>query len=720
MKSLFVSLALTALAVSSFGDPSEFPGWQGLRVIKVENGAYKMLPLRDGVGSGVSLMVVETRQSRIDFYRYVGTQDESDLRAALDNPNFLPMAEDFEKVEERRTSLPQIAAVHDVEGDGLDEIFLVQGDPRKLVALKKKGTVWVQIKEWEISPSELTSAEPILVRPVGDGLQILLSFADGIQVIDYAKPGEVEWLQPREREIARNRWWLTDLDGDGDQDLVEAQNSTNAPVRWYEAEGWLFRPAVNISDDITNSNVVRLLDSSDGPRLALLGAGQSNTISVFQLGRGDESPYGQRNLLPLMQPDAGGWASILLDSKRSIIELDRKKPLLKVFQEERGFWRYRDAFPILQNVKALRPVRDAANTVLFRVDGEGQLFSSSWDGERFTFPKRLGDSAANTVEWSLLAFDQYGADTWWVTQQGSALVLSVWNSKAQGPVETTFPGIKGDYESCVWLGGETLLVKKKFSKSADVCQLVDGAAVMVASRFKGNDIRKIRYNSGQLYLAENGVVQKLDGKLEVVDQIMLDGDYSIRSFAVVDGTQAYALEEDGKHLNVMKENEAGIFRSVGRSIVPFSLEVVYDDVLGLTLVGANAINVPSSGSSPQLVLEALIDPNEGASRDFEKKTLGTLFALDIDGDGSDEIATVDYGQRNIIVYGEGADGYEEVISWRFFDDGKYPYGQDTNNRAAVNPYRMLAFDIDGDSFQDLVLASHDRILVYLSKEEGSN
>ncbi|MBK1879103.1 hypothetical protein [Pelagicoccus mobilis] len=718
MKPFFL---LAALATAVFAVASDFPGWQGLRVIKVDNGAYKMLPIRESKDGGDSLLVVETRQSRLDFYRYVGKGDALDL-SSVENPNYLPMAEDFEKEELPLPRLPQVASVYDVEGDGIDEIFLIQSDPRKLVVLKKsKKGEWESIKEWEVSSSELSTHRPILVRKFKKDLQILISFSDGIQILDYDTPEEVEWLQPREREIERNRWWLIDLDGDEDLDVIEARNTVNAPIRWYESEDELFRPAASISEEITNTNVARAMRTSEGPKIAFLGANQANTISFYELGKGEKSRFGKRNLLPLTQPDSGGWATVKIDGKKSIVELGRNKPILNVYSETDGFWSFVKSFPVLQDVKAIRSVGDKARTLLFRVEDEGHIYQSRWDGARFSFPKRVGDPSEDSGDWKLLAFDQFGADTWWVTQRGKSLVLSVWNSKAKEPRELEFSGLDGDYESCVWLGGERLLVKKKFSKTTSICSLgEDGKAKLATSRFKGADIRRIRLHDGTLYLAENGVVQKLDENLDVIDQIMLEGDYSIRSFAPVSRSEAYALESDGEHIHHLKMDKSGIFQTVSRDLVPNTLRVTVDSVLGLTLIGANSINVPSSGSSEQLVLSSKIDPNEHAGRDYEKKTLGTLFSVDVDGDGIDEIATVDYGQRDIIVYGEKGDGYEEVISWKVYDDGKYPYGQDTNNgRNSVNPYRMLALDLDGDAIQDLVLASHDRILIYLARDPES-
>ena len=712
MKITFV-LAFSALV--SLANANDFPGWQGLRVIKVDHGAYKMTPISDGFGLGKSLMVVQTRQSRLDFYHYSGRKAEEIDFSKLENPNFLPMAEDFERTELPLPRLPQVATVHDVDGDGIDEIFLIQSDPRKLLVFKKREGDWTRIKEWEISEGDLSTSQPILVRPTRKSLQVLVSFQSGIQMIDYAD-SDVDWLQPRERDVERNRWWLVDFDEDGDTDIVEARNTVDSPVRWYESEGDKFRPAVNISDDITNTNVARLAQSKEGAKIVFLGANQANTVSYYEMGRSEESKFGSRNLLPISQPESGGWVTIMLEGKKSILELGRNKPVLNVFQQEEGFWEFLKSYPILQDITAIEAVRDKANTILFRVEDEGQLFESHWESGRFTFPKRLAASVEDASEWKILAFDQYGKETWWVTQRGEELVLSVWSSRRKEALETVFPGVKGEYERCVWLGGETLLVKKKFSKSAELCRLVDGKAVFTSSRFKGSDIRQIAYFEGTLYLPEEGVVQKLDENLEVLDQIMLEGDYSIRSFAPVSDKSAYALEDDGEHVHFMEADDSGIFQSIERIQIPYSLGISLDEVLGLTFISGSYINVPQEGSSEQLVLDFSIDPNEGDRREYEKHSIGTIFVVDVDGDKIDEIAAVDYGQKNIIIYGEREDGFEEVISWKVFDDGKYPYGQDTGGRGGVNPYRMLSFDFDGDSHQDLVLASHDRILIYLAKD----
>lgn len=716
MKSVFIfTLALIAASVSA----NAFSGWQGLRVIKSSNGTYKMIPINDGEGAGQTLMLVETRQSRLSFYRYVGKGEDTEDFNFLENPNYLPMAEDFERTEHLLKRLPQVASVQDIDGDGIDEIFLVQTDPRKLVVLKKEADGWESIKEWEIADSDLSTSSPVLVCPVGDQWQIFISFKDGIQVIDYATSSEVNWLQPRERDIERNRWWLSDFDEDGDIDIVEAQNSVSSPLRWYESEGSIFRPAVNISEDINNTNVARLIRSSEGPRVAFLGANQANTISYYELGQGEDSEYGRLNLLPINQASSANWAAIELDGKKAIVELGRNKPLLKVYEQQGTFWQFKKSYPVLQDVEGMKAVRNARNSILFWMKDDGQMYESHWDSERFTFPQKIDSGELDTSDWKIIAFDQYESQTWWVQQRDKELVLNIWEQASDQIRTVVFPNVKGEYEESVWLGGEAMLVKKKFAKNADLCRLVDGETVITSSRFKAADIQKIRYDEGSLYIAEDGVVQKLAENLEVQDQIMLEGDYSIRSFAPISNTQAYALEAGGERLHFMEADESGIFQTVERYKIPYSLNIVSDPVLGLTFVGSSSINVPSEGSSEQLELLVTVDPNEGNNRDYDKKAIGTMFVVDVNGDGIDELATVDYGSKNIVIYEESNGGYEELISWKVYDDGKYPYGQNPGQRANINPYRMLSMDIDGDSQQDLILASHDRIIIYLAKESDS-
>ncbi|MBL4574687.1 MAG: hypothetical protein JKY51_01130 [Opitutaceae bacterium] len=687
-------------------------------MIKAQNGAFKMVSIQLGDEHQQSLLVVKTRFSRLELYTYTGYPEGRTGLVNFENPNYLPMAEDFSKVEISLPRLPLWANVFDVNEDGIDEIFVIQSNPRKLIVLQKKGDSWRPVREWELSNADLTTNNPLLIRKAEGKIEVFVSSRNGIQVIEYDKEGVVEWLQPREKNLGRKSWWFTDLDSDGDLDLVESVDGSVSPLRWYEAEGRTFRPAVSLSEDISTATVVNLKRSPKGPEIVVLGVGQEDSISYYKQGKGEDSLFGQENLLPLSQLVPGKWASLLLEGKKAIIELERNKPVINLYVQEGGFWRFRKAYPVLQKVKSLAAVHDAGHSLLFWVEGESFLYRSEWDPElgRFSFPTPFEESIKDLKKSKILAMNQLGEDTWWVRQEGKQLVLSILNKNASQMERVEFPGIEGTYETCLWLGDEHLLVKKKFSKTIELCSLVEGKTVIIPTRLKSSALGKIDCFNGALYLTNDGFVQKLDQSAQVTDQIMLEGDYSIVSFVPLDDQRAYALEKSGRHLHRMEMDESGIFRTVERIQIPFALSIRRDPVLGFTLMGSNYINVPSEGSSPKLILSDRLDPNKNVGRGFEKKTIGNIFIVDIDGDGIDEVAAVDYGERSIIVYSKINDTYEEMISWKVFDDSKYPYGQNMGNTGGANPYRMLAFDIDGDLAQDLIMASHDRIVIYLAKE----
>lgn len=720
MKYLISSLSLVLAIATSLADEG-FIGWQGLRVIKSEYGTQSISPITiadSEDNARQSIMLVKNRQSRIDIYSYQGTPDAIQQEKNLENPNYLPMAEDFTKTEIPLTRLPYAATAFDVDQDGIDEIFLIQGAPLKFILLKQKNDVWEETHEWEIANHNLTTFQPILVRRLGKDIQMLISFDNGIQIVDFDQKSGIEWLQPREKSIKRTRWWLADLDEDGDQDLVETVNSVSMPLRWYEAEGKVFRPALGLSDDISKSKASRLARSTGVPKILTLGVIQQNSISAYTLGQSETTPYGKKSLLPLSQLGRDKWTALKIGKTKSIVELGREKPVLNLYQEIDGFWQFQKEFPSLKEAQQIIAVRGKANSILMRIKNDERIFHSTWESGRFTFPKPLDGQQTDAKKVALLGFGQYGDDTWWLRQEDDTINLHIVsaNSKANAQRIIEFPSIKGEYEAGAWLGGEGLLLKKKFSKGTQRCILADGVSTMLDSSMSVSDMARIQIHNDTLYINTDGVVQILDEDLEINDQIMLKDEHSITSFSPISEKQAYALEQDGRHLHLMEQDKTGIYRSDQRIEIPYTLGIHHNPVLGLVLIDSNYINLPQKGSSPELVLDSHIDPNLNASRVFERKNIGNIFAVDVDGNGIDEAAAVDYRNHTVTIYQQNDNTFTEMISWKVFDDEKYPYGEQSSN-VNTNPYQMFALDFDGDQKQDLVLASHDRLVIYLAEEK---
>ena len=317
----------------------------------------------------------------------------------------------------------------------------------------------------------------------------------------------------------------------------------------------------------------------------------------------------------------------------------------------------------------------------------------------------------------LLGFSQHGDNTWWIRQEDQVISLNIRNSKKKASETIHFSANKNEYESAIWLGKTSILLKKKFSKGTERMVLENEEVAIVDSNISVADMDRIQSFNETLYINNDGVVQILDEDLEINDQIMLKDDHAIISFAPISAKQAYVLEDDGKHLHIMEMDKTGIYRSDQRIEIPYTLSLLHDPILGLVLIDSNYINLPREGSSPELLVTSHLDTNQEANREYEKKVIANLFTIDIDGDGTDEAAAVDYINHTITVYGLKEKAFKEMISWKVFDDDKYPYGQQNNTPANTNPYRMFALDLDGDSKQDLVLASHDRLIIYLAEDK---
>ncbi len=56
------------------------------------------------------------------------------------------------------------------------------------------------------------------------------------------------------------------------------------------------------------------------------------------------------------------------------------------------------------------------------------------------------------------------------------------------------------------------------------------------------------------------------------------------------------------------------------------------------------------------------------------------------------------------------------ISWPVFDDKVSPYNEEMAN-LVQEPRAVCAFDFDGDQHRDLAMLCHDRLLLYLGREE---
>jgi hypothetical protein len=136
----------------------------------------------------------------------------------------------------------------------------------------------------------------------------------------------------------------------------------------------------------------------------------------------------------------------------------------------------------------------------------------------------------------------------------------------------------------------------------------------------------------------------------------------------------------------------------------------------LLLVDHDRVTQLSAGRPHELKLIETIDERVGLPGGILKTKFHRLGATDIDGDGRDELLLYDDLEHRVTVLADHEGSLRPKIVWPVFDDKIYPYGDDYES-LVQEPRAVLALDIDGDKHQDLALLSHDRLVLYLAREE---
>jgi hypothetical protein len=143
-------------------------------------------------------------------------------------------------------------------------------------------------------------------------------------------------------------------------------------------------------------------------------------------------------------------------------------------------------------------------------------------------------------------------------------------------------------------------------------------------------------------------------------------------------------------------------------------------VLGMVLIDQDRIVRLSHGEPWELRLLDSIDGRIGRRSGMRESTIHRILATDLDGDGNDDVALCDDRKHQLTALVRSPAGLERSVSWKVFDDRKYPYDGGESKELTSEPRIIAGLDVDGDDAHDLVLVSQDRLLVYLGKDPGSS
>ncbi len=710
-----------------------FPGWQGMRAIRVD-GAPTQLIAADLDGDGrEALIQVDARQSRLLIYRWVNRENRQDA-PALDpeRPNELPMAPEIRREEIPIEDLPRaVAAVQLDEDEPGKQLLVLTSPPLRLSVMQRQevegeGKRWRRTRSWDIEDGNIGDSLRLLVRRTPAHHQAILSMEDGILLLDLVEDATPQWLSPRERR-GRADLWLADVDGDGLEDLVEWVRGSNAAIRWFRNTGERFAPPVNIYDQSTQQAALLTRAKGDvtAGQVLLMPSVPRGSLRRYGLGSDEHNVAGRRDALPVPGAGSETWCGIELGDRKALAHVDPRQPRLLVHALGEDGWEGEESYPIVNNVRAIAAPPARPGKLLLWTRDAGHLHASRWEAGRLTYPRpwRLVESED---EKKIITLRQTGSTVWWAQKVGSDLLLWVWEPGADEPVKTRFTGL-GDVENLTWLGENNLLVMERFARNAKLAVLDEEGNVRTSEpghlRAAGFD-EFVLFGHGEgrrLGRLTDGVLQWMDDELQPEDQIMLPEGRRLVSF-IPDGDEAWALERGGGRMFRLKPDEAGILRPAQGVKLPGGSRLEANPVLGMLLIGGETVTRLLPGEPFNLELIQAVDTTERRQTSLDEFTPVRFFTTDVTGDGVDDVLLVDDERNRITLLTLVDDALESQFSWQVFEAGKYPYAGDRDfygpRRGRANePRFLLGLDLDGSGQRDLVILSHDRLLIYLGRDE---
>lgn len=616
---------------NGLADVEAFRGWETMRVVLQEGNPHRLRRVSiDGEGAE-SLIVVNRRHARLEFYRWLPpAQQEREAVRDPARPNELPMAPELGRDELTLDQLPDDVLAHDVTGDGRPELIILASSPREVLLFEHRETEatdaddaeerdrprWRQTERWSLLDGTLSGRDRLMhvrepaelpgAREADQGEateaeaprrpELLVSFEEGVQRLTLAPRARPQWIEPRAGE--REAWWLLDLDGDGERDLVEFNPRSGRAVRWHRAShGRLLPPQLlherradmavalppltlkngaargeSPAEDGEESGDALVEPVALGAELLLLGGRESGQLRRYRFGHDEASPVGGQAALPL--PGGGGavWCGVRIAGEPAVVARDPQRPRLIAHVLGEDGWEPARTFPVISDVEALAAPAGQPGTLLLRASDAGELYVSRWQDGRFTYPRperfdgRASEDEADQPETdepsdanesggttndegdrALLALETVGRTTWWVQRVGDSLDLYTWPADRERPRRTRFEAIGENVNQVRWLGGERLIVLDQYARNPRLIERADGEAVSrQPAHIRRSDIEQYRlyeiageHRPARLH---DGVLRWLDDELHAEDQIMLEGGQPLASFVPIEPGEPEADE----------------------------------------------------------------------------------------------------------------------------------------------------------------------------------
>jgi hypothetical protein len=555
---------------------------------------------------------------------------------------------------------------------------------------------------------------------------------------------------------------LSDLDGDGGDDLALLDSTREQPlrVRFSTSDGRL-GPEERFDMESPRALTFADIDGKSGQEITIIEAqsGRVRSLAFDPKAEPSSAPLGRLVLFSMPRGDARGRAielgDIDGDGKLDVIATDPANAQVILYRQGEGGLRPGRAFPSLAGARSLAAGdldRDERAELYLLSPSEKQIARSTWDGERVGFPQPL------RVVNEPLALEI--ADL-----EGDGKEELLYVSRVAGGTESfelraMVPGEKGALTPRVWAGGVESVSVSGLSGRPPAIRVHDvnrdkrpdvivfgefGSPALLLGR-DGNEPPAPASGSlgplstanpaslarelaeGSLLLATSSFARRVEldsmGQWRVVDQTSAGrGNIPIAGAALIDlvgdsKPETVLFDRQARSLIVVERNE-GVDRTVG------SLTIGPIDFSGFRagdLDGDGRKDLLVTGTDKfGVLLAGRVGPRFSTVLSFESTRsdahLGDLIAGDLNGDKQTDLALVDTAEHMVEIVtkqGAGVGELARALTFKVFDKKSF-----RERDSLVEPHDLTTADVDGDGRVDLILLVHDRVLIY-RQDPGPN
>ncbi len=753
---------------------AEYFGFKPLEIFKLQARSGNMLSgdlNHDGL---LDLAVIDNSNSRIDLLLQRKKAPEQKERSTTTDVNSFKNDWRFEHKKFPVDKALAALSLGDFNGDGRTDMAYIGLPDRLVIRLQPESGEWktgptfrlpdLQLAQWMMAAGDLNH----------DGKFDLAILGKNDTFVLYQKDGELQ--RPERLMNTSDKLGLVhigDVDGDGRGDLCYLANDDSGRslcARFQTSAGKL-GPELRFDLDKPRSTTLKDIDGQPGLEILSIH-GQTGRVRVSQIRRPEAKPgelagqlvqfgFGQQagsRERDLAVGDING------DSLVDIVVTDPEASQVLVFQQNKGVGLDQGtSYPCLTGATVVRIgdlLNDKAMDVVFLSPKEKSMGISRMEAGRLTFPQAipiekepvvfaLADvNGDQTPEIVYVARDRVSTKTTYVlkvlqaTEREGQMEWQSFSENAAVPLgkdKGIALSLKGDPEQIVpydanrdghldfliFQGSERPAILLKADGKGGLMEVSGEGGfglgnVTASSVFFGQLGGLESLNEPALLVAHNNFVRHVrlneQNQWRVIDQFSaLESAAKIVGAATLNldaqpGNEIVLIDQGVKRLRVLRkeENTYRPWREV--DIGPFPYRGSYvadlneDGLQDLLLFGGGKFGVLyANQTDPKLNELATFETS------LEDSFLADVVAGDLNHDGRVDLALMETESHHVEILDYSKElGLRHALAFKLFESK----GVSEREQSQTEPRESLIADVTGDGLDDLVLLSHDRVLVY--------